>query len=220
MEKLLSPGREDFYRKWICNVRPATDDRPFFYDFFRWDALSKLRSVFGPQWPARAEMGFLVLVLATAWTALASTILLPGPIILLRRAKVPLPASFIGWTVAFFAALGIAFMFLEMSFIQMFTRFLGDPVVAAALVVGGFLFFAGLGSLLQPLITDRLRGGVFWTTIAIAGLVLFDTAAFPTAFETASSSARHLESPCRTHHGGSSGFSYGDTVPVGAFDAS
>ena len=66
----------------------------------------------------------------------------------------------------------------------MFTRFLGDPVVAAALVVGGFLFFVGLGSLLQPLITDRLRGGVFWTTIAIAGLVLFDTAAFPTAFET------------------------------------
>lgn len=34
---------------------------------------------------------------------------------------------------AYFAALGIGFMFLKMRFIQIFTRFLGDPVVAAGL---------------------------------------------------------------------------------------
>ena len=185
MKQILSPEREDFYRKWICNVQPATDDRPFFYDFFRWDALSKLRSVFGPQWPARAEMGFLVLVLATVWTALAAAVLLPGPIILLRRGKGTRRTSLIWWTVAFFAALGTGFMFLEMSFIQMFTRFLGDPVLAAALVVGGFLFFAGLGSISQPRITGRLRGGVFATAMAVALLALFDIGVFSTIFETA-----------------------------------
>lgn len=185
MTKILSPAREDFYRKWICDIRPATDDRPFFYDFFRWDSISKLRSVFGPQWPARAEMGFLVLVLATTWTALAATVLLPGPIVLLRRGEGTPPLRLIGWTVAFFAALGTGFMFLEMSFIQMFTRFLGDPVLAAALVVGCFLFFAGLGSLSQPLITGRFGGGVFAVAMAIALLVLLDVAVFPTVFETA-----------------------------------
>jgi hypothetical protein len=185
VKRILSPEREDFYRKWICNVRPATDDRPFFYDFFRWDSISRLRSVFGPQWAARAEMGFLVLVLATVWTAVTATILLPGPIILLRKGKGTVPARLIGWTVAYFAVLGSGFMFLEMSFIQMFTRFLGDPVLAAALVVGGFLFFAGLGSLSQPFITSRLPSGVFATTVAIAALVLLDIMLFPAIFETA-----------------------------------
>jgi spermidine synthase len=185
MKKILSPEREDFYRTWICNIQPATDDRPFFFDFFRWDALSRLRSVFGPQWPARAEMGFLVLVLATIWTALAAAVLLPGPIILLQRGKATRRISLIAWTVAYFAALGTGFMFLEMSFIQMFTRFLGDPVLAAALVVGGFLFFAGLGSISQPRITGRLRGGVFATAVAVGLLVLFDIGVFSTIFETA-----------------------------------
>ena len=185
VKTILSPKREGFYRKWICNIRPATDDRPFFYDFFRWDSISKLRSVFGPQWPARAEMGFLVLVLATIWTSLAATILLPAPIILLRRKRDRPAPRLIGWTVAFFAALGMGFMFLEMSFIQMFTRFLGDPVVAAAMVVGSFLFFAGLGSISQPLVTRGLRGGALVAAIGVAALVILDIAVFPTAFEAA-----------------------------------
>jgi hypothetical protein len=187
VKEILSPEREDFYRNWICNVRPATDDRPFFYDFFRWDSISKLRLVFGPQWPARAEMGFLVLMLATIWTAVTATILLPGPIILLRKGKGTVSKRLIGWAVAFFAVLGTGFMFLEMSFIQMFTRFLGDPVLAAALVVGGFLLFAGLGSLSQPYITSRSPGGVVATALIIAVLVLFDISLFPALFETAAS---------------------------------
>jgi hypothetical protein len=185
VKEILSPEREDFYRKWICNVRPATDDQPFFYDFFRWGSISKLRSVFGPQWPARAEMGFLVLVMATIWTAAAATVLLPGSIILLRKGEVRVPGRLIVWAAAFFAVLGTAFMFLEMSFIQMFTRFLGDPVLAAALVVGGFLFFAGLGSLSQPFVTSRFPGGVLVTTVTIAALVAFDITLFPSLFETA-----------------------------------
>ena len=47
----------------------------------------------------------------------------------------------------YFAALGLAYMFLEMAFIQRFMLFLAYPVYAVAVVLTAFLLFSGLGSL-------------------------------------------------------------------------
>jgi predicted membrane-bound spermidine synthase len=52
-------------------------------------------------------------------------------------------------TFIYFAALGLAYMFLEMALISRFTRFLGDPIYAAAVVLAAFMIFSGLGSLLS-----------------------------------------------------------------------
>ena len=48
--------------------------------------------------------------------------------------------------VLYFAALGLAFLFVEMTFIQRFQLFLGHPVYAVSAVLCAFLVFAGLGS--------------------------------------------------------------------------
>jgi hypothetical protein len=184
MEQMLSGQRGKFYNEWIANVRPATDNMPFFYDFFRWASLAKFREVFGPLWPTRAEMGFPVLVVSLIWTAAIATVLLPPAVILLRRAARPRTMSLV-FAVVYFAALGTGFMFLEMTFIQLFTRFLGDPVVAAALVLGGLLLFAGVGSLIQPKVTWRLAKGVFSVTCAIGLLVVAEAWVLLAVFETA-----------------------------------
>jgi hypothetical protein len=185
MRMLLSPQRQEFYRNWICNVRPATDDKPFFYDFFRWGSISRLREAFGPLWPARAEMGFLVLMLATAWTLIAASVLLPGPILRMKREQATPSATSLAYVAAYFAGLGTGFMLLEMSFIQMFTRFLGDPVVAAAVVVGCFLLFAGMGSMSQPFVIGLVPGGVLTPIALIVTLTLVDATLFPRVFEAA-----------------------------------
>lgn len=185
MTRLLSENREDFYTNWIANVRPATDDSPFFRDFFRWESVSRLRQVFGPLWPARSEMGFLLLVMAAICTALVALILLPGPILLVRRSPDSPTRTMTLLVVLYFGALGVGFMLLEMSFIQIFTRFLGDPIVAAALVLGGFLFFAGAGSLAQPYVTNRLPAAILIVAVTIAGIVMVDRALFPFLFEAA-----------------------------------
>jgi hypothetical protein len=48
--------------------------------------------------------------------------------------------------IAYFFAIGLGFLFLEIAFIQKFILFLGHPLYAAAVVLAIFLVFAGLGS--------------------------------------------------------------------------
>lgn len=182
VKTLLSGEKERLYREWVANVRPATDNMPFFYDYFRWASLARLRQAFGPLWPTRAEMGFLVLVICLMWTAAVAFMLLPPAWVMLRRAEQPPPRLLLLVTVAYFAGLGSGFMFVEMTLLQLFTRFLGDPVVAAALVFGTLLLFAGMGTLMQPRITARFSSGVLVVCSIIAVLAMAATWGLPALF--------------------------------------
>ena len=183
MRALLSQQREDFLRNWIAQVEPATDDKPFFADFFRWTSIARLRQAFGPMWATRSEMGFLVLVLSAGMTLVFAAVLLPGPILLFRPTEDQGPVVLRVCVVTYFGLLGTAFMFVEMSFIALFTRFLGDPVLAAALVVAGLLFCAGLGSVLQPRVTRLVPWGTCGVAAAVAMAIVLYAQALPRVFE-------------------------------------
>jgi hypothetical protein len=49
-------------------------------------------------------------------------------------------------TVCYFLLLGLAYMFLEMGFIQKMTLLIGHPVFGVAVTLSGFLLFSGCGS--------------------------------------------------------------------------
>jgi hypothetical protein len=53
-----------------------------------------------------------------------------------------------GWfpCLLYFGFLGLAYMFIEMSFLQRFIRYLFDPVFSALVVIGSFLAYSGIGS--------------------------------------------------------------------------
>jgi hypothetical protein len=70
----------------------------------------------------------------------------------------------------YFAAIGTAFMFLEIAFIQKLVLFLSHPLYAVAVALAGFLLFAGLGSRFAArLAPPRSQRAV---NIAIAAIVL------------------------------------------------
>lgn len=48
--------------------------------------------------------------------------------------------------IAYFGAIGLGFLFLEIAFMQRLTLFLGHPLYAIAVVLASFLVFGGLGS--------------------------------------------------------------------------
>jgi len=67
----------------------------------------------------------------------------------------------------YFLLLGFGFLALEMSLMQRFTLLMGDPLLAAAAVLSGFLFFSGCGSLCsQQWVHSPLKA------IAVSGLAI------------------------------------------------
>ncbi len=160
-------SRERFYDRYAFHVRPATDDRPYFFRFFKWASLPRLTDALGGRWTSVVEWGYVVLI-ATALQALAAALLLVlVPLLAVSRwkrwraaAEPPdtdegswPPAT--GSVVLYFGLLGLAYLFLEIAFIQKLMLFLSHPVYAIAVVLSAFLVFSGLGSALA----DRRMGG-------------------------------------------------------------
>ena len=72
----------------------------------------------------------------------------------------------------YFAFVGIAFMFIEIAWIERLQRFLGHPVYATTAVLVAFLVFAGLGSLWSQGRVGRERGLLVGAVTAIVILSL------------------------------------------------
>jgi hypothetical protein len=147
---LLSGGaaRDEFFREYPFFVRPATDDRPYFFDFFRWRALPLIGSMGELAWVPYGEWGYLILVATLIQAAVLGGILVVLPLALLRREAARRARAGGGRLSVFtyFLALGIGYMFVEMALIQRLVFFLANPVYAVAVVLAGLLLVSGLGS--------------------------------------------------------------------------
>lgn len=153
---LTGPEAEVYIQRYKFNIAPSTDDRPYFYDFFRWRSLPELVRM-GPQGTSTLlDMGYLILVATLVQATAMSLVLILLPLVI-RRKKFGGTAPKLRIS-GYFLALGLAFLFIEIAFIQRFTLFLGHPLYAVAVVLAGFLVFAGLGSGVSGRL-DRARAG-------------------------------------------------------------
>jgi len=138
-QKILDPAaRQAFYDAYLFDVRPVTDDRPFFYHNFRIDKIVPLYRAVGDKWQLFLEGGYLVHLVF--FQAVAICILL----IALPLKKAGRPAS--SWFLAYFALIGMAFMLTEICLIQRFILFLARPVYAFSAVLFSILVTSALGS--------------------------------------------------------------------------
>jgi len=177
---LLGGGREEFFDAYKFNVRPATDDRPHFFHFLKWSSIPEILALRGQGGLPLLEQGYLLLVATLIQAALASLVLILLPLsfrkhqLLNRRVR--------GGRIAlYFLAIGMAFMLIEIAFIQKFILFLSHPIYAVAVVLAAFLVFAGLGSALSHRWTDkpvlgRVVAGIVLIALAYLALLpgLFD----------------------------------------------
>ena len=71
---------------------------------------------------------------------------------------------------AYFLALGIGFMFIEISFIQSFVLFLGSPTHALSVTIFALMLFSAIGSFLSVRFVDRAEwalGRLMWIVAAV-----------------------------------------------------
>ena len=185
---LAGPGRGDFLRRYKFDVRPATDDRPYFFDFFRWRSLPEFLELRTRSGAALIEWGYPILFATLIQATLLSALLILLPLWLRRRGAARRPPD--RWRVlAYFLCLGLAFLFVEIAFIQRFVLFLGHPIYAVAVVLAGFLTFAGMGSGAAPSFSAHIAAGPFSrltpigaAVLAIAGIALSYVLVLPPVF--------------------------------------
>jgi len=81
---------------------------------------------------------------------------------------------------------GFGFMFVEIAFIQKFALFLAHALCAVAVVLSGFLVFAGIGSRLSGTLAMRWHGsGLLYAAVTgIALLALVCVFAMPPLFRS------------------------------------
>jgi spermidine synthase len=144
---LLGSAHREFIERYKFDIHPATDDRPYFFHFFRWPVLAEVLNLRGAGGLSLLDLSYPVLA-ATLIQALAlSALLILAPLKVFGARGKPGPrpgrkARVFGY----FSLIGLAFMFTEMVFIQKFILYLAHPLYAVAVVLAGFLLFAGLGS--------------------------------------------------------------------------
>ena len=172
-------SREQFFRDYAFNLRPATDDRPYFFHFFRWRALPLMLRTFRQSWIPFSEWGYLILVATLAQAILLGLLLIVSPLVLLPRRSMPndspiarpLAGGAARLQVLFyFLALGLGYLFMEMALIQRLVFFLANPGYAVAVVLAGLLFVSGWGSAWAG---RQLRKGTSATRLAcLAALIV------------------------------------------------
>ncbi|MGD9264190.1 MAG: hypothetical protein PVJ71_00275 [Lysobacterales bacterium] len=152
-QALLGPERAAFEANYKFNITPATDDRPYFSRFLKLHTLPELLALKERGGLPLLEWGYLVLIATLLLALLASFLLVLVPL-LLRRGDDAAAAGAQWRYVGYFTAVGTAFMFIEIAFIQKFILFLHHPLYAVSVVLCAFLVFAGMGSLAS----SRWRG--------------------------------------------------------------
>jgi hypothetical protein len=140
---LLGEGAEDFIGRYKFYIAPATDDRPYFFHYFKWSVLPEILALRKRGGASMVEWGYLVLLTTLVQAVMLGLVFILLPLALSRRAWPAVRGAGIG---SYFFLLGLAFLFIEMAFIQKFILFLSHPLYSVAVVLAGFLVFAGLGS--------------------------------------------------------------------------
>ena len=189
----IAAGTEEaFYASYPFDVRPVTDDSPFFFHFHRFREL--LPWAEGPQeaeaddagaadsddragWHALTggPIGLEILAALILQSSVLVALLVLLPLVVLQSQGLRAPAA--GRHLVYFLGLGAGFMFLEISTMQRLVLFLGHPTYSITVTLSCFLLFAGIGSLWAGRYRERpvrgMRGAVAFLALYAVALAFF-----------------------------------------------
>jgi hypothetical protein len=181
-QSLLFGDRARFYADYAYDVSPTSDDRPFFFHFFKWSQTPEILQTFGKIWQPFGGSGYFVLVALLILALLASAVLILLPLPFRRRQRGGQKGGrgelkgTRGRVFAYFAALGLGYLFVEIPLMQHFILFLGHPIYAFAAVLFAILLFSGMGSMVSA------RLPLPRTLICLVGAIILYPLVLPVVF--------------------------------------
>ncbi|MBN1450488.1 MAG: hypothetical protein JW963_05680 [Anaerolineales bacterium] len=173
-ELLNTKPRQAFYKAYPFDVRPPTDDHPFFGHYFKWSQAEQVLAELGRTWQPFGGAGyFVILALLALATGLAGLIILL-PLAIRRPVKETegRQQTSIVRPLLYFGLIGLAFLLVEIPLLQRFILYLGNPAYALTAVLFSILLFSAIGSRWSHRVSHRiaLLMLVFLVLIAPFGL--------------------------------------------------
>ncbi|THB63722.1 MAG: hypothetical protein D6E12_16335 [Desulfovibrio sp.] len=171
MAALLGPDNKEFMDNHIFALHPASDDRPYANSFLRWGTLPELLPQMGRGGISLMEQGGLIIAASLAQAVLAASLFILAPVLLARRTRIRGGRKLA--QTGYFLALGLGYLVVELMVMKRAALWLGDPLLAVAVVLAVFLPLTGLGSGYAGRILGRGSSkGQAWLGCAVIGIVL------------------------------------------------
>lgn len=169
---LLGKHSEAFINAYKFNIRPATDDRPYFFQFFKWRTLPEIISLLDSGGLFLLESGYLLLIAALTQAIVASLLLIVLPLWLWKH-KLGIQSGDQNYkrVLVYFFCLGLAFLFIEIAFIQKFILILHHPLYAITTVLCAFLLAAGGGSYVSKRLSNYPDKIIIMLPVAMISLL-------------------------------------------------
>jgi hypothetical protein len=157
--RLPTPIYHDLYRRlrlettetlqaYDLRIDPPTDDRPFFFHFFRWSQTPEILSQLGQQWLPFGGSGYLVLLALLVLMVVTGGILILIPTFMGRGTGTRTMTQ--SRDLLYFIGIGAGYLMVEIALLQRFTLLFDRPAFALAAVLFSMLLSSGVGSLFVP----------------------------------------------------------------------
>jgi spermidine synthase len=163
---IVAPDRERFYDNYEQDIRPTTDDRPFFFHTTKLE--DQLAVAFGRAMLFGNGLSALLTLMGISAALVAGFVV--GPLIVAGGGD--RPAGWLSWLV-YFGSLGAGFMLIEVAVLQRFVLLLGHPVYSLTVTLFSLLLGTGIGAgLSRRFAPESLRRSTAVALVAIVAIGL------------------------------------------------
>lgn len=142
IQKLLSRESKNFVDAYDFDIRSATDNRPYFYNFFKPEVIKYIKT-YGPSQIPVTEWGYLILIIILLPVLALSFIFIVLPLLITGQKTTQVKKTIF----AYFSLIAVGYFFIEMPMIQKMILFLGHPSYSLSVSIAGLLIFSGIGAL-------------------------------------------------------------------------
>jgi spermidine synthase len=162
---LLAGKSEELFAKYVFDIRPATDDRPYYTAYLKTDRIGMF---LGQLNKISEEWGYLVLIATLLISLIAAVCIISMPVIG-RWKELFLKKRGTAGVIIYYGCLGLGYMLVEMCLIQKLVYFLEDPVFSLSIVLTAMLVISGIGSIASRRLASDPVSRV---RIACAGIIV------------------------------------------------
>jgi len=140
----LLQSKNNFYENYIFDVKTVTDNKPFYFNFFKISKINELQKLINQKWNPLFDSGFLLFFIFIQALILALIFILL-PIKFFNKSRINKKIS--KKPLFYFFAIGLSYLFIEIVLIQKFVLFLGHIIFSSSTIIFSMLLFSSLGAL-------------------------------------------------------------------------